>query len=232
MSAARLRKKIRCVAPQDRDRRVVGRDVDEQPVGRGSTRAPASTALITLNVERSTSPGVRAGLGAQALVLLHDVPRRASETMNSWPSLGAQARHVADLRLLDRERRRLAHLPAHELVEILRARGHLLEADERHLGDRIRHDEADAPGPPDAFEHAAERADDGGAVVDVGGGQRRHERAVGQRLGGVRRRRPACRRATRGSRPTRGSPRSRRRPSAPARRAAGAEQLIRRTSPC
>ena len=85
--------------------------------------------------------------------------RRASDTMNSWPSAARSPAHVADLRLLDRKRRRLPHLPAHQLIEILRARRHLLEPDQRHLGHRIRHDQrrCGAAGPT-ALEHAAERA--------------------------------------------------------------------------
>ena len=54
------------------------------------------------------------------------------------------AGHPGHLRVLDPERRRLAHLPANQLVEILRLGRHLLEPDQRDLGDRIGQHQRDA----------------------------------------------------------------------------------------
>ena len=133
-------------------------------------------------------PGVRARLGARRSRIPRSTSRRASDDDEL---LAASARampgHVADLRLLDRERRRLADLPAHELLEIRRARRHLLEPHQRHLGDGVGHDQADraAAGRP-ARARAPSAPHDRRAIVDVGRRQRRHERAVGQRLDGVR----------------------------------------------
>ena len=125
---------------------------------------------------------MRADFLAQILILRDDVAARGGDD-EFLPRGSMQAGDVADLRVLDRERRRLLHLPADELIEILLARRHLFEADERDPGDGIGHDQADASRPAaDAIEHAAEGADERGPVVDVRRGQRGHQDALGQRL--------------------------------------------------
>ena len=72
-------------------------------------------------------PACAPAAGAERLVFVDDVaPRQRDDEF--LPVVGAKARLVADLRLFDRERRALPHLPADHLLEILRARRHLLRA--------------------------------------------------------------------------------------------------------
>ena len=93
-------------------------------------------------------PGVRARPLRTRARTPRSMSRRASVTTNSRPppSSATPGTHD-DLRVLDRERRGLAHLPADQLIEILRLRRHLLEPHQRHLGDRVGQDERDAPRP-------------------------------------------------------------------------------------
>ena len=78
-----------------------------------------------------------AGVRAQRFVFGDDIApgQRDDEFLAVRP---IAHRDVADLRLFDRKRRRLSHLPANQLIEILGPRRDLLKLDQRHLRDRIR----------------------------------------------------------------------------------------------
>ena len=180
-----IAKKDQVVAPQDRDRSVIGRHVHDQPVGRMSQRAPCQDRVDDIEGCQVDESSVRSDLAAQFLVLMHDIPfrDRYDELLTVDRPLTCR---VADLCVVDGEGRGFLHLPPDQPIQILLARGHVLEADQRYLGDGIRDDQADAPRPAaDPVEHMAERPQYGRAIVDIRGRQRRHERPVRQRLGRI-----------------------------------------------
>src|SRR6516165_8968340 len=122
---------------------------------------------------------------AEALVLLDHVPSRNRH--DKFLALGSPtATYVADLRVLDGERRGLAYLPADQLLQVDRSRGHGLEPHQRHSGDDVRDDEANPSRPSHTLEHAIERRHDRGAVLRVRRRERWDQRRRRQRLDGVR----------------------------------------------
>ncbi len=169
-------KENQVLAAQDGDRRVVRRDVDQQPV-RGGRLQARQHGVDDVEGRQVHDAGVRADFRADALVAFHDVaPRDRDDELLSLA--GAGARQIAELRVVDGERRGFLDLPAHQLIEILTAGGHLLESHERYLRHRIGNDEADPPGSPaESIEEPAERADDRRAIVNVRCRQRRDDRA-------------------------------------------------------
>ena len=170
---------------QQRDRRVVRRHVDEQPVVPRRRAAARQDRVDDVEGRQVHEAGVGAGFAAQLLVLVHDLaPRERHDEF--LPVARTHAGHVRHLRFLDRERRGLAHLPAHELIEIRRARRHLLEADQRHFGNHVGHRERYAPRPAHLVEDAIERRHHGGAIDRVLCRQRRHERVFGDRFDRMR----------------------------------------------
>ena len=74
--------------------------------------------------------------------------RRATVTTIFAPAVGQRdAGQPGDLRILDLERRRLADLPANQLIEILRLCRDLFEAQQRELADGVGQHERDAVRP-------------------------------------------------------------------------------------
>ena len=181
-------------SPHDGDRGVFRRHVHYEPVSHapGDRRRGGEHGVDHVEGRQIDDAGVRARVGAERLVFLDRRPaREGHDELLAGASAGVgrrchlDARHEADLCVLDRERRGFPHLPADQLLQVSRARRDLLEPHERHFGDHIGHDESDAPGPPDLIEDAPERGDDRLAVLDVRRRQGRHERPFRQRLGRV-----------------------------------------------
>ena len=86
--------------------------------------------------------------------------RRASDDDELAAAVGAaDAGRLGDERLFDGKRRRLPHLPAHQLIEILAPGRHLVELDERHLRGQVGNDERHARGRVPARSSAARSAD-------------------------------------------------------------------------
>ena len=81
--------------------------------------------------------GLRARVFAHRLVFADDVFARHHDDELGAAVGRLEAGHVAELRVLDAERRGLAHLPPDQLVQIVRALRDLLEAQQRHLGDAV-----------------------------------------------------------------------------------------------
>ena len=107
-------------AAQHRDRRVVGGDVAPAASRRPARGAAGEHGVDHVERRQIDEPGVRAGVRAERSRTPRSTSRRASDDDEFLAVGGRAARHVADLRVFDRERRRLAHLPAHQLIEILR----------------------------------------------------------------------------------------------------------------
>ena len=102
-------------------RGVVGRDVHEQPVARAARLGAASTALTTLNVARSTRPACAPAASHTRLVLARRRRARASDDDELAAAVRRSRRPASTVTCASsmRKRRRLPHLPADELVEIL-----------------------------------------------------------------------------------------------------------------
>ena len=151
-----------------------------------TARPPASTALTTLKVARSTTPA-RQPAAAQAASYCATTSRRATLTTNSCaPAVVApgSGRHH---RLVERERRRLLDLPANQLVEVGAAGRHGLEAHQADAGNRIGHDQGHPPGADASIgQRPRHRRPDPGQVGHVRRRQRAADRALGQRLDRVR----------------------------------------------
>ena len=140
---------------------------------------------MTLRSRCRRCPACAPAAAQSVFVLLDDVAPR--ERARRTPAVlgSADAGHVADLRLLDRKRRRLPHLPADQLSRSSARPAPARTAPAtpwRRVGD----DEADAPRAADALEHAcrARRATVGRSrtLAPVSDGT---SSAVGQRLRGV-----------------------------------------------
>ena len=78
------------------------------------------------------------------LVLGHDVAAR-DRHHELGSAVVARAGRPRTCACIERERHGLSHLPADELLEIVRPRRQLLEPDERHLGRTVRNHERHAP---------------------------------------------------------------------------------------
>ena len=141
---------------QDHDGQVVRRQVHEQRIAR---RRPAGREHGVHQVERRQIHDARRAGPASWHTVSYSatMSRRASVTTNSRAPSTSGTGHVRQLRLVDRERRALPDLPATRARRGRPARArHLLEAQQRHLGDRVRHDQHRAPRAP--AESAAARA--------------------------------------------------------------------------
>jgi hypothetical protein len=172
---------------EDGHRRILVRHVDEQPVLRGWLRARQHGID---HVERGEidDPGLRARLLADRLVLPNDVLARHDHHEFGAAIGVAHPLSVGHLRVFDPERRRLADLPADELVEIARPRGNFLEAEQRDLADGVGDRERDTPGPDaHALEHESQGGADALRVRDVAGVERGQHQPGRKRLERVRR---------------------------------------------
>ena len=81
---------------------------------------------------------MNAGRITGSLVAVDDVAPRDKDQIIASAVSRHRTLHPGHLRVLDAEGGCLADLPANQLLEVLRFGRHLLEADERDLGDRIR----------------------------------------------------------------------------------------------
>ena len=206
----------------------------QSPAGR---RRPASTALMTLKVARSTMPACAPAAAQTSSYCLDDVaPRQHDDELTAARRPARRRARTADLRVLDRERRRLAHLPPDELVEVAApARAPSRSRSSDTLATLSGTTSATRLGrPPIRVEHPSQGAADGPRRRGCSRRSAPGRTAPGgQRLDGVRRDgRLAAARLDARAADTR-CRRSPPRPSAEAVRAAAtAMRLIRRTSPC
>ena len=174
-------------APHDGERRVVVRDVHQQPVparraGRGELRVDQAEAG---DVDEAR---VHARRLARALEALDHVPARHRHDELAAAAVDRDPRHPGHLRVLDPEGRGLLDLPVNQLVEVLRLGRHLLESDERDLRGRVRNDQRHAAcARGDLLQRGLDRRGERRLIVHVRRVERRRDDARRQRLDGVAR---------------------------------------------
>jgi hypothetical protein len=123
---------------------VVGGNVHEQPV---AAERPARQHRVDLVEARDVhQSGMHGGRVADAFVSLDHVPARHGHEELASASRERRGIFPRHLRVLDPERRGLAHLPANQLFEVLLLRWNFFEPDERNLGDRVGQDQGDPAG--------------------------------------------------------------------------------------
>ena len=131
----RVRKKITCAVTDDGERAVLGAACtsSQSPSAAPLAASPSSTVLTMLSVAMSTVPACSPA-AAQAPSYSPTMSRRAATDEHRPCRRRRHAVDNRDLRLVDRKRQRLAQLQPNQLLEVARLRGHLLEAQQRHLG--------------------------------------------------------------------------------------------------
>ena len=173
-------KKDEMPAPADRQRRVGRSDGNQEPV----TLAGAARLNRVDDVEGGEidDAGMHAGHRAGRLVLLDDASPGERDNELTAAIAHLRAAGIRHLRLFDLKRRSLSDLPANQLVQVVGARGHLLELHERNLGDGIGHHESDTRRTSaHLVEYTSDGSDEDIPARDVTGRQRRHDGSRRQR---------------------------------------------------